>query len=133
MIGGEVVSLGSNAKAGSSPYVVAEADESDGTFLEYFPRIAVVTNIEPDHLENYEGSFEKLKEAYRRFLSQVKEDGVAILGWDDPYLPEIAGACRARVITYALDREADYTATHLQQVLNRTQFTVNYQGTPSGM
>lgn len=132
VIGGEVVSLGSNAKAGNSPYVVAEADESDGTFLEYYPQIAVVTNIEPDHLENYEGSFENLKGAYRRFLSQVKEDGVAILGWDDPYLPEIVGECKARVITYALDREADYTATHLQQVLNRTQFTVNYQGTPLG-
>ncbi|PTX59382.1 UDP-N-acetylmuramate--L-alanine ligase [Melghirimyces profundicolus] len=132
VIGGEVVSLGSNAKAGSSPFVVAEADESDGTFLEYFPHIAVVTNVEPDHLENYDGSFEKLKGAYRQFLSQVKKDGVAVLGWDDPYLREIGEESEARVITYALESEADYTATDIRQVLNRTRFTVNHHGTPLG-
>ena len=132
VIGGEVVSLGSNAKAGASPYVVAEADESDGTFLEYEPQIAVVTNIESDHLENYDGSFENLKDAYRQFLSQVKPDGVAVLGWDDPYLKEIAQESDARIITYALDTEADYIATDIRQVLNRIQFTVRHHGTSLG-
>ncbi|MFC4078396.1 UDP-N-acetylmuramate--L-alanine ligase [Salinithrix halophila] len=124
VIGGEVVGLGSNAKAGQSEYVVAEADESDGTFLEYYPHIAIVTNIEPDHLENYDGDFENLKKAYQQFLRQVKKDGVAVLGWDDGYLREIAGESDAQVITYALDRPADYTAVDIRQRFNETRFTV---------
>ncbi|WP_107727575.1 UDP-N-acetylmuramate--L-alanine ligase [Desmospora activa] len=132
IIGGEVVSLGSNAKAGSSDWVVAEADESDGTFLEYFPHIAVVTNIEPDHLENYEGDFENLKQAYRQFLHQVKTDGVAVLGWDDAYVREIASDCNARVVTYALDCPADVTATDIRQHLNTLTFTVHAYGKELG-
>ncbi|OYD08270.1 UDP-N-acetylmuramate--L-alanine ligase [Paludifilum halophilum] len=124
VIGGEVVGLGSNAKAGQSDYVVAEADESDGTFLEYHPHMAVVTNIEPDHLENYDGEFDNLKKAYRQFLRQVKDDGVAVLGWDDAYLREIASETEARVITYALDRKADYNAVNIRQQLNRVHFDV---------
>lgn len=132
IIGGEVVSLGSNAKAGSSDWVVAEADESDGTFLEYYPHIAVVTNIEPDHLENYEGDFENLKRAYRRFLQQVNTDGLAVLGWDDHYVREIADDCRGRVVTYALDRPADVMATDIRQHLNTLTFTVHAHGTALG-
>ncbi|SFS95787.1 UDP-N-acetylmuramate--L-alanine ligase [Marininema halotolerans] len=124
VIGGEVVGLGSNAKAGKSEFVVAEADESDGTFLEYYPHIAVVTNIEPDHLENYEGDFENLKKAYRQFLRQVKEDGAVVLGWDDAYLREIASESKAQVITYAVDRSADYQAVDIRTRLNQTRFTV---------
>ncbi|WP_309866892.1 UDP-N-acetylmuramate--L-alanine ligase [Desmospora profundinema] len=132
IIGGEVVSLGSNAKAGSSDWVVAEADESDGTFLEYNPQIAVVTNIEPDHLENYDGDFNNLKQAYRQFLRQVKTDGLAVLGWDDAYVREIADDCQARIITYALDRSADVTATHIRQHLNTITFTVHAHGKELG-
>ncbi|SDW25661.1 UDP-N-acetylmuramate--L-alanine ligase [Marininema mesophilum] len=124
VIGGEVVGLGRNAKAGQSDFVVAEADESDGTFLEYYPQVAVVTNIEPDHLENYDGDFENLKKAYRQFLRQVKEDGAVVLGWDDAYLREIAGESKAKVITYALDREADYRAVDIRTQLNQTRFSV---------
>jgi UDP-N-acetylmuramate--alanine ligase len=132
IIGGEVVGLGSNAKAGKSDYVVAEADESDGTFLEYYPHIAVVTNIEPDHLENYEGSFENLKQAYRQFLSQVQPEGVAVLGWDDEYVREIAQEADARIIRYALDREADVRARNIRQHLRQIHFTVEYKGETLG-
>ena len=90
VIGGEILGLDGNAKAGSSSFVVAEADESDGTFLEYYPAIAVVTNVEKDHLENYDGDFRNLKKAYRQFLSQVKPDGLTVLCLDDPHLREIA-------------------------------------------
>lgn len=128
VIGGEVVGLGSNAKAGQSPYVVAEADESDGTFLEYYPHVAVVTNIEPDHLENYDGDFEKLKQAYRQFLRQIKSGGTAVLGWDDDYVREIAGETDARIITYAIDREADYKAVNIRQHLNEVVFSVQRRG-----
>lgn len=127
VIGGEVVGLGSNAKAGKSDFVVAEADESDGTFLEYTPRIAVVTNIEADHLENYGGSFDNLKQAYRQFLRQVRPEGVAVLGWDDPYVREIADESSGRVITYGLEHPADYMATDIRQDGQQVLFTVRHK------
>jgi UDP-N-acetylmuramate--alanine ligase len=124
IIGGEIVGLKTNAKAGHSDWVVAEADESDGTFLEYYPHIAVVTNIEPDHLENYGGDFENLKKAYRDFLSQVRPEGLAILCWDDPHVREMAGEVQGRVLTYALDHPADYTAKNIREDYRKLQFTV---------
>ncbi|MBA4496142.1 UDP-N-acetylmuramate--L-alanine ligase [Paenactinomyces guangxiensis] len=124
IIGGEIVGLKGNAKAGRSDYVVAEADESDGTFLEYYPHIAVVTNIEPDHLENYGGDFENLKQAYREFLSQVRPEGTAILCWDDAHVRDMAKEVRGQYITYALDRPADYTAVNIRENLREITFTV---------
>ncbi|SFJ42204.1 UDP-N-acetylmuramate--L-alanine ligase [Thermoflavimicrobium dichotomicum] len=124
IIGGEIVSLKGNAKAGQSDYVVAEADESDGTFLEYFPYIAVVTNIEPDHLENYGGDFANLKQAYLKFLSQVRPDGVAILCADDPHVRDLMKETSKRCITYGLDHPADYCATNIRFNQRETSFTV---------
>ncbi|SEN33990.1 UDP-N-acetylmuramate--alanine ligase [Lihuaxuella thermophila] len=124
IIGGEIVGLKGNAKAGRSEYVVAEADESDGSFLEYYPYIAVVTNIEPDHLENYDGDFENLKQAYREFLSQVRPDGTAILCWDDPHVRDMAREVKGRAITYALDRPADFTAVNIRENQREISFTV---------
>lgn len=124
IIGGEVVALKSNAKAGKSEYVVAEADESDGSFLEYFPHIAVVTNIEPDHLENYEGNFENLKNAYRSFLQQVRPDGLAILCWDDAYVREMAQEVKGKIVSYAINEPADFTAKNIRQRDRETTFTV---------
>lgn len=132
IIGGEVVGLGSNAKAGKSDFVVAEADESDGTFLEYYPEVAVVTNIEPDHLENYDGQFDNLKRAYRQFLSQVKPGGLAVLCMDDPHLREMVKDLGVRVITYALDQPADYTAEGIRQHLRQITFTMKKGDTPLG-
>lgn len=127
VIGGEVVHLKGNAKAGKSDVVVAEADESDGSFLEYYPHMAVITNIEPDHLENYDGDFENLKQAYRTFLSQVSEDGVAILCWDDTYIREIAAESKCQLISYGLDYDADFMAIDLRQNNNAITFTVKKQ------
>ncbi|TCS96516.1 UDP-N-acetylmuramate--L-alanine ligase [Hazenella coriacea] len=124
IIGGEVVGLKSNAKAGQSDYVVAEADESDGTFLEYYPHLAIVTNIEPDHLENYGGDFENLKQAYREFLSQVRPDGTAILSWDDAHVRDMAKEVRGKYITYALNQPADYMATEIRENKQEISFTV---------
>jgi UDP-N-acetylmuramate--alanine ligase len=123
IIGGEVIGLQGNAKAGRSEYVVAEADESDGTFLEYAPHMAVLTNVEPDHLQNYGGSFENLKQAYRVFLRQVRPDGIAILCWDDAYVRDMAQEVRGSYITYALNRPADYVATHIRPHLREITFT----------
>lgn len=128
IIGGEILNLGSNAKAGKGDYVVAEADESDGTFLQYHPYLGVVTNIEADHLEHYDGDFEKLKSAYARFLSQVKSDGKAVVCADDPYieamLPELGG----KAVTYGLGDGADYSAHDLILGDRRVQFTVHHKG-----
>ncbi|MBD1371789.1 UDP-N-acetylmuramate--L-alanine ligase [Hazenella sp. IB182357] len=124
IIGGEVIGLKGNAKAGKSKYVVAEADESDGTFLEYFPHYAIVTNIEPDHLENYGGDFENLKKAYREFLSQVRTEGTAILCWDDAYVRDMAEEVRGNYITYGIDHPADYRATEIQEKYREVSFTV---------
>lgn len=124
IIGGEVVGLKGNAKAGTSEYVVAEADESDGSFLEYYPHIAIVTNIEPDHLENYEGDFNRLLDAYRDFLGQVRPEGTAILCWDDDYVREMAEEVKGKYITYALDHEADYMAINIREHKREISFTV---------
>ncbi|WP_213515627.1 UDP-N-acetylmuramate--L-alanine ligase [Paenibacillus montaniterrae] len=120
IIGGEIVNLGTNAKAGKGSYLVAEADESDGSFLQYHPSIAVVTNIEADHLENYDGDFENIKKAYVQFLKQVKPDGKAIVCVDDAnvreLLPRVYDNEQLRseqLITYGIHEQAHYTATNI--------------------
>ncbi|QJC52946.1 UDP-N-acetylmuramate--L-alanine ligase [Paenibacillus albicereus] len=139
IIGGEIVNVGTNAKAGKGEYVVAEADESDGSFLHYHPAIAVVTNIEPDHLENYDGDFENLKSAYVQFLSQVKEDGRAVVCIDDPIvrelLPRAAGALPAeRIVTFGIDSaDAEYSASNLVLGDRKVTFTLSRRGQELGV
>jgi len=134
IIGGEIMNVGTNAKAGQGKYVVAEADESDGSFLQYRPAMAVVTNIEADHLENYEGDFKKLKEAYVKFLNQVRPEGCAVVCVDDAnvqdILPQVAGT---RTITYAIDGEADFTAAHIELGDRCASFEVRRKGQPLGV
>ncbi|MGD9677348.1 MAG: UDP-N-acetylmuramate--L-alanine ligase [Vulcanibacillus sp.] len=132
IIGGEVLNIGSNAKAGKSEYVVAEADESDGTFLKYYPYISVITNIEADHLENYGGNFDNLKKAYRQYLKQVKPEGISILCYDDAYIKEILSELDGNYITYGFDIEADYVATDLEFANRTSSFTVVYKGKTLG-
>ncbi|NBI28772.1 UDP-N-acetylmuramate--L-alanine ligase [Chengkuizengella sp. YPA3-1-1] len=128
IIGGEIVNVDSNAKAGTGEYVVAEADESDGSFLQYHPSIAIVTNIEADHLENYDGDFMKLKQAYARFLSQVKDGGKSIVCLDDPYLQEMKNDLRGDIITYGIKTDADYRATNVQLGDRKIKFDVDHKG-----
>ncbi|MEY9091492.1 UDP-N-acetylmuramate--L-alanine ligase [Paenibacillus sp. RC84] len=124
IIGGEIMNIGSNAKAGKGDYVVAEADESDGTFLQYHPTLALVNNIEADHLENYDGDFENLKKAYAQFLSQVREDGKAIICLDDEYLRGMLPQIKSETLTYAIDRDADYVATDIELGDRKVSFSV---------
>ncbi|WCK53659.1 UDP-N-acetylmuramate--L-alanine ligase [Aneurinibacillus sp. Ricciae_BoGa-3] len=130
IIGGEIMDVGSNARAGTGEYVVAEADESDGTFLEYYPHIAVVTNIEPDHLENYDGDFENLKNAYRQFLSQVTDGGTAVICSDDKYLQEMLKEIKKEVsiVTYGLNGTPDYRAENIEPGDRTISFDVVYKG-----
>ncbi|GIP31358.1 UDP-N-acetylmuramate--L-alanine ligase [Paenibacillus sp. J2TS4] len=128
IIGGEVMNLGNNAKAGQGDFVVAEADESDGSFLQYHPFLAVVTNIEADHLENYEGDFNKLKQAYAQFLSQVSQGGKAIVCYDDENLQDLLPSIQSEVITYGLREEADYIASNIQLGDRKVSFDVRRHG-----
>lgn len=139
IIGGEIVNLGTNAKAGQGNYLVAEADESDGSFLHYFPSIAVVTNIEADHLENYDGDFENIKKAYVQFLKQVKQDGKAIVCVDDenvcellPRIYEDANLQNEQLITYAIEKQAQYTAYQIVEGDRTISFSLTYQGEELG-
>lgn len=132
IIGGEIVNLGTNAKAGKGDYVVAEADESDGTFLQYHPAIAVVTNIEADHLENYDGDFANLKAAYVQFLSQLQLGGKAIVCGDDENIREIIPNIQGTTITYGVEANNDYTATDIQPGDRKISFTMQYQGSDLG-
>jgi UDP-N-acetylmuramate--alanine ligase len=95
VVGGKMAALGSNARLGAGDLLIAEADESDGSFLRLTPTIAVVTNIDPEHLDHY-GSHEKLKDAFVEFAARVPFYGLAVLCLDHPHvqdiLPRIPGA-----------------------------------------
>lgn len=90
LVGGEMEAIGGTGKAGSGPHLVAEADESDRSFLRYFPAMAVVTNVEAEHLEFWEGSFDRIVDGFRQFLNQVRPNGALILCGDDPTLRMLA-------------------------------------------
>jgi len=138
IIGGEIVNVGTNAKAGKGEYVVAEADESDGSFLHYHPAIAIVTNIEPDHLENYDGDFGKLKSAYVQFLQQVKEGGRAIVCTDDETVRELlpriysSGVIPEGLITYGINGDAQYKAENIVLGDRKVSFTLTKHGDALG-
>ncbi len=136
LIGGAVRNLrtdaapgGTNAAPGDGDEIVVEADEYDRAFLEYSPDVAVVTNVEPDHLDIY-GSFDELRSAFAQFMSQVRPDGTLIVCADSPALRELvaAGGHAATVETYALGREADWTAAEIEPLPDGGQRFGVYHG-----
>ena len=131
IVGGEVPDLGTNAKLGSSRYLVSEADESDGSFLKLHPHVAVVTNVEDDHMDHY-GTMEKIIAAFRQFVDQVDEDGTAILCFENEILRQIAAETPRRVISYAIDAEADYRGADIETHGSIISFTVFERGTELG-
>ncbi len=128
IIGGEVSSLGGNARNGAGRFVVAEADESDGSFLKLQPYLAVVTNIEDDHLDHY-GTEENIYQAFKQFVGNIKEGGKAILCFDNPKVRRLAGETAGTVITYGVDGEdADYTAKNITYGVSGTGYDLYYKG-----
>jgi len=113
VVGGRLHTAGSGAKLGSSRYLVAEADESDGSFLELFPTIAVVTNIENDHLEFY-GNMKNLRQAFRRFADKVPFYGAVILNHDSAQVRRILPQIRKKVVTYGFAPGADLRAVRVR-------------------
>lgn len=134
IIGGELVNVGTNAKAGKGKYVVAEADESDGSFLQYEPAVGVVINIEADHLENYDGDFDKLKAAYVSFLRNIRPDGCAIVCVDDENVRDILPLVQGkRVITYGAEsNDAEYRASDIELGDRCVSFAVSRLGEELG-
>ena len=115
VIGGLLNAWGSHARLGEGEYLVAEADESDGSFLLLQPVIALITNIDRDHLEAYENSFENLKKAFLEFLHHLPFYGVAVLCLDDEQIAEMIPSVTRAVVTYGLSEHADIRGTDLMQ------------------
>ena len=110
VIGGRLNSAGANAQLGGSRYLVAEADESDASFLHLTPLIGIVTNIDADHMHTYGGDFEKLKQTFVEFLHNLPFYGVAVMCTDDARVREIIPRVSRAVITYGFNEQADYRA-----------------------
>jgi len=112
VIGGRLNSIGSNARLGQGEFLVAEADESDGSFLKLVPTIAVVTNIDPEHLDFYKG-IEEIKESFLSFLEKIPFFGLAVLCLDHPNIQSLLPRLKKRFATYGLTTQADFQAKEI--------------------
>ncbi len=124
VIGGRLNSAGANAKLGTGEFIVAEADESDASFLNLSPVIEVITNIDADHMETYDHSFAKLKQAFIEFTQRLPFYGIAILCIDDPNVREIMPSIAKMVTTYGFHEDADVRAIDARAVDGEMVFTV---------
>jgi UDP-N-acetylmuramate--alanine ligase len=131
VIGGKLNSLGSNARLGQGEYLVAEADESDGSFLKLSPTYAIVTNIDPEHLDHY-GNFKAIQEAFVDFANKVPFYGLAILCLDHPTVQGLLPRITKRVVTYGESMQADYRAEDLEFGREDVSFQVVRRGEPLG-
>ncbi len=123
IIGGRLDAYGSNAQLGAGPYLVAEADESDGSFMLLAPTVAVVTNVDPEHLDHY-GSFDKLVDTFVDFANKVPFYGYSVLCLDHPVVQEMLPRVRRRVVTYGLSVQADYRGEELGYDAFESRFAV---------
>ena len=125
VVGGRVNGIDANARLGTSRYLVAEADESDASFLHLQPMVSVVTNLEADHLENYGGDFGRLRTAYLDFLHNLPFYGRALLCIDNPNLRELMPRVSRPLFTYGYSQDADFRIEDFQQEQLRCRFTVH--------
>jgi len=124
VVGGLINSAGANAKLGKGDYLVAEADESDASFLNLKPEMAVVTNIDEDHMVTYQGELEELKKTFVTFLQNLPFYGLAVLCIDDVNVQAIRDRIHKPVLTYGVSEEAEFRAYGLEQSAARMQFKV---------
>jgi len=130
VIGGRLISVGAHAQLGGSDYLVAEADESDASFLHLQPMIAIVTNIDQDHMDTYGGSWERLKSTFVEFLHHVPFYGLAVVCADDAGVAEILADIHKPVRTYGVAAEAEVRAVAIRREGLRSHFTVAVKGRP---
>jgi UDP-N-acetylmuramate--alanine ligase len=131
IVGGRVTSLGGNARMGQGEFLVAEADESDGSFLKLDPTIAVVTTIDAEHLDHY-GNLELIMEAFTTFVAKVPFYGAAVLCLDEPNIQRLIPRVEKRIITYGIDAAADLVARHLRLAGMSSRFEVSQRGVRLG-
>ncbi len=129
VIGGRLNSAGANARLGRGEYLVAEADESDASFLHLQPYMAVVTNIDADHMDTYGGDFGRLKQAFMDFLHHLPFYGLAVLCLDDPVVREILPQVHKPLRTYGTSKDADVYASDVSHHGQQMHFTLNIKGT----
>jgi len=128
VIGGRLNAAGSNARLGAGDFIVVEADESDASFLHLQPVLAVVTNIDADHMETYQHDFARLKQAFVQFLQNLPFYGSAVLCTDDPYVREILPFVSKPVVTYGTGAEAMVRAEGIEHAAGRMRFRVRRAG-----
>ena len=128
VIGGKLLSAGANARLGGSEWLVAEADESDGSFLRLNPLVAVVTNIDADHLENYGGDFGRVKQAFDEFLHRLPFYGLAVLCIDDPEVAVLAANTPRHLVRYGFAQSADVRASEVTQKGKQMHFLLHLPG-----
>jgi UDP-N-acetylmuramate--alanine ligase len=130
VIGGRLTSAGANAKLGTGEYIVAEADESDASFLNLSPMIEVITNIDADHMETYDHDFEKLKQAFVHFTHRLPFYGRVMLCIDDPHVRAIIPMVTKPITTYGFSEEAEVRAVNARAIGLEMHFTVIQEGYP---
>lgn len=128
VIGGRLVSADTNARLGQGRYLVAEADESDASFMHLQPMIAIVTNVDHDHLGTHEGDFERLKQSFVDFLHNLPFYGLAVICSDDPVAASLIPRVNRPVVTYGIDTPADLRAENIVREGQRTRFTLRRAG-----
>ncbi len=131
VIGGKLNSIGSSAKLGQGDFLVAEADESDGSFLKLLPTIAVVTNIDPEHLDYYQG-LEQIKEAFLQFIDRIPFFGLAVLCLDQENVQSIIPYLKKRFTTYGLSSQAEFQAKEMSFDGPHTSFELVHRGNDIG-
>lgn len=124
VIGGLLNSAGTNARLGSSRYLIAEADESDASFIHLQPMVSIVTNIEADHMDTYEGDFQRMLDTYLEFLHNLPFYGLAVLCGDDPVISKIQGQIGRKYLTYGVSEHVDVRAVDITYGFNQSRFTV---------
>jgi UDP-N-acetylmuramate--alanine ligase len=131
VIGGKLASIGSNARLGDGEIIVAEADESDGSFLKLSPTIAVITNIDREHLDFYPGIAE-IKEAFLKFANIVPFYGCTVICSDNIHVREITPLIKRKMITYGIELPADYSAQEIKFLKRKTTYGLVYKGAKLG-
>ena len=126
--GGIINSFASNAKLGKGDYLVAEADESDQSFLMLQPSVSIITNIEEDHLINYGNDFENLRKAFLSFVKKLPFDGLLIACGDDPEVQKLLPQCSRPNVTYGFDEANDYVISNYEPSEFRSHFLLTYSG-----
>ena len=128
VIGGRLKSAGSNARLGTGNYLVAEADESDASFMHLHPMMAIVTNVDNDHLATHDGDFERLKQSFIDFLHNMPFYGVAVVCADDPVAASLVERIARPVVTYGIEADADIRAINIARHGTQTRFDVQRRG-----